>query len=195
LEAAECPWNDKNVLVRVTLRSVGAERDGSEATLCGVGVELRFAAEVVANYRLIACGEVSGAVEKPGAAPRNTPSPVPRDVRDWPAGQTVTALYELALHKTASFSEMDDASSRSKPNRRGEPPAARRLVAGVGCDSARGPLTSVHAAGLLRQAFTEASTDFRFAAAAAAFAMILRNPPHDAPALELDKLAAMAAAA
>jgi hypothetical protein len=194
VEIAGCPWAPTHRLVRVGLKAREAERpaqdalaDASEApadpnavrpvtVATDVKVQVEFNPAVVAAYRLIG---YENHLPMSGDYPDD-----PKAAGEVVAGQTATALYELIPVGAP------DAPPRARPKadelRYQRPPTtpadvrAETLTVKVRYKEPTGPLTRLLEFPLTDRggSFTQASDDYKFAAAVASYGMILRGSPH-----------------
>jgi len=151
-EVNDCPWNAEARLVRVGLRGAPGPNGARVAEDVKVRVELNPAR--VAAYRLIGYEN--------RLLPAEDFSDEHEDAGVLRAGQAVTALYEIipATPRTAASPELLTVKARF-----------RRPHAWFGKERTWAvPDAGAHLAA--------ATADFRFAAAVAAFGMILRRSPH-----------------
>jgi len=181
MEAAKCPWNKESVLLRVTLRSAGAAGgvpDLPADPLRNVSVELRFATGVVRSYQLIACGQVDAkAAPTPSGSAAPGGSKPALDHGDWPAGRTATSLYLLAVDMPTSLAQMDNAKQRPGKEKTQPAPVPQRIASLTWrCDGPQGTHNGGNRAlDYSAKQMAEASSDLRFAASAAVFALALRD--------------------
>jgi len=185
VDAAECPWNHEHRLVRVAIvarRAAGgaagsgvrAEKSGEPALAArDVQVQVEFNPGAVEQYRLIGYEEPASGGEEPEG-----PAAMGGDLRP---GHTATALYEVMAARS-----MAPAGPKARPTK-----AARTQGKDLTAADAIPVLLTVRlryqrpdteqyrlmVCGFVDpgQSFAGASADFRFAAAVAAFGMVLRR--------------------
>jgi hypothetical protein len=184
VEAADCPWARDHRLVRIAIvgqdapaTGVGQGRAGQDASpppiANNVRVQLQFLPAFVASYRLIG-------YDSPPVAAKKTEGSL---AAGWsfPAGQTITALYEVV-----PASPSKPAVSDARPTKAQRTPARDVIAADASSVTLvvrlRYQRPGAQAYWLLEapwtdpgQSFDSASRDFRFAAAVAAFGMALRG--------------------
>lgn len=152
LEGSICPWEPSHRLVRIGLKGrLGAMMNGAPETVAkNVNMSVDFRQARVAAYRLI--GYEKRAAKEPGAASDNGAGGAIR------AGQTVTALFEIVPAKSPVNSpEILSVQARFIESHDGKSKVAETKLADCGTT------------------FAQASSDMKFAAAVAAFGMILRE--------------------
>lgn len=207
IEATECPWNRTHRLVRIGIaaRKKPAEPAGPLASpqdpsrppvvARNVQVQVEFRPEVVLRYRLIGYDDTPLPPEE-----RDALEPLGCDMR---AGHTATALYEVVVAPSASANAADRRNVKTAGKHRADPIAAdsRPILLTVYVRYQRPtdeafrlverPFVDVG------QSFVAASPDFRFAAAAAAFGLILRQSEscREMTLQEVEQIAASAAPA
>ena len=181
MEVVQCPWNGKHRLLRIGIQAEQIDRDQrGPSNLVTVAKDVKIQIELnpveVARYRLIGYEN--------RAMPDRHFDNDKKDAGEIGAGHAVTALYELV---PAEDEPQAGASVEGLRYQRG---AQRELT-----EAARsGELLTVRlrykmpdagASKLLEltvrdagKRFGEASADFRFAAAVAAFGMLLRGSEH-----------------
>ncbi|MFM7290421.1 MAG: von Willebrand factor type A domain-containing protein [Planctomycetia bacterium] len=158
VDATECPWNRGHRLVRIGLRGRDASKalveQGSVSTAViaeKVKMEVAFNPAEVMSYRPLGH-------EDRVFATRDFRNDT-KEAGEIVAGNRVTALYEIALRDEATGGDRDLLTVKLQWNRPGESESMGLEV----------PLND------RGTAFAEAPADLRFAAAVAAFGMILRN--------------------
>lgn len=202
IEVAGCPWAADHRLVRIGVRAAGEASTGAAAGIASaapvvardVSIRVEFNPAVAAAYRLIGY-ETRTTAGAPGADDDFSGFADLADapIRTLAAGRTVTALYEVipvgqpaqaanaaageglkyqkvTLTPTGS-GEMLTVSVRYRP---AAAPATRPATVPA-ADAARSVEVAATDAGT---AFDAASGDFKQAAAAAAFGLVLRGSPH-----------------
>ncbi|NLX98165.1 MAG: DUF3520 domain-containing protein [Rhodopirellula sp.] len=157
-EVSQCPWNDAHRLVRIGIKARETEpMSPGLATIAGdVTVQVEFNPAEAARYRLI------------GYEKRATATGDFRDGRkeagEIDAGHTATALYEIVPAATVASGTLAGGRRELLTVR-----LRCRAPDGAQSDETVSPLTDSGAT------FAMASDDFRFAAAVAAFGMLLRH--------------------
>ncbi|MFM7035046.1 MAG: von Willebrand factor type A domain-containing protein [Planctomycetia bacterium] len=158
VDATECPWNRGHRLVRIGLRGRDASKalveQGSGGTLAiakKVNIQVEFNPEEVTSYRPLG--------QDDRVLATRDESKDTKDVGEIVAGQRVTALYEIALCDEATGGDRELLTVKLQWRRPGDSESMGLEV----------PLTG------RGTAFAEAPADLRFAAAVAAFGLILRN--------------------
>lgn len=157
-EVSQCPWNDAHRLVRIGIKARETEpMSPGLATIAGdVTVQVEFNPAEAARYRLI------------GYEKRATATEDFRDGRkeagEIDAGHTATALYEIVPAATVASGTLAGGRRELLTVR-----LRCRAPDGAQSDETVSPLTDSGAT------FAMASDDFRFAAAVAAFGMLLRH--------------------
>jgi hypothetical protein len=155
VEIATCPWDVNHRLARIALRA--ADGPAGAVVARGVTASVKFDPQGATAWRLIGY--------ETGLAYAGLPIP-PADLT---AGTCVTAFYEIVptsndprgLAGKTLFTLAVGYQASPVPAKRAD---AVRTFPVVAIDAGNG--------------FDRASEDFRFASAAAAFAMILRDSPH-----------------
>ena len=163
LEVASAPWKSEHRLVRIGLKgreiSPGERSAGADDRIAkGVKIAVEFNPAHVAAYRFI------GYENKPWQKPNSRPDRM--DAGSFRAGQAVTALYEIIPAQTPSPAISGDSLPEIltvKVNYQNSD--------GESCAVAPRPLTDDG------RSFETASSDFKFAAAVASFAMLLCDSP------------------
>ncbi len=145
LHAAECPWAAGHRLLRLAVQA--GPGDGRLAAR-DARVRVRFDPDAVAAWRLIGFENRRAAIEPAATEPPGA---------DLPAGSAVTALYELVPAAGAAGRPCGAAAVSYRPVGAGGPREDRLAI-----PAGARPLSA-------------ADDDFRFAAAVAAFGMILRD--------------------
>lgn len=195
IEVAACPWNPKHRLVRVALvASTGTEVPAPASRPAEVSTTAPFATAPSTTPTAFAMKDVRIQVEfnpsladayrligyESASLSSDDPSPVP--VSHLKAGQSVTALYEVVPAGTPSTQPV--ASAPMVPLRFQKPvltpTGSDELLAVLvaGRNAAGEAHVAEFAARDAGKTFAAASPDFRFAAAVAAFGMLLRDSEH-----------------
>jgi Ca-activated chloride channel family protein len=150
-DAASCPWAPAHHLVRIAVRGSASRLSGSD------DVEVEFNPARVGSYRLIGFEK-----PMPAAAPSRD-----ADEKSTSLGRAVTALYEVVPVRAPDEAEADAANLH-------EQQLVTVRLAHTSADGTATDKTEQTLGGAVKE-FASASADFKFAAAVAEFAMILRD--------------------
>jgi hypothetical protein len=177
-ETAQCPWQTAHRLVRIALKGRENERHGRGPSVIArdVTIQIEFNPAEVAAYRLIGCEDRETA--------RRDSDNNDKPAGDVYAGHAVTALYEIIpanAKETGPIEKRPLKYQRAPEKKLTEHAQSGELLTlrlsyklPEGRDSR---LLEVPAKDSGAR-FGQASADFRFASAVAAFGMVLRNSPH-----------------
>jgi hypothetical protein len=161
LEAATCPWQTEHLLVRIGLRSREIESSTVESSTArsslvaeDVNLRVEFNPSHVGFYRLIGYEKREG---------RNEIVSQTEGGGEIHTGQTVTALYEIIPAEESPPVAPDLLTVRLNYKRSNNGGAKGMTVRSIADNKVD---------------FNQASTDFRFASAVAAFGMVLRDSSH-----------------
>ena len=173
LEVASAPWAPAHRLVRIGLKG----REAPAVIARDVQVQVEFNPALVQAYRLIG---FENRPRRPGESGDRI------DGRDLAAGRAVTALYEVIPVGEAGRPEAAanpvkyQQPANSKLQTPNSKPTGELLTVRVHYRPPEGGESRLLEFPLVDRgaAFTDASADFRFAAAVAGFGLILRESPH-----------------